>query len=71
MVGNVGDRPSSPLSASAKRSLRAAIDDTPERPEPGHIRRNNDGPNPSDCDTSTSLQHEDVESSRRRAMQHA
>eukprot|EP00965_Chrysotila_dentata_P252748 6210851-Pleurochrysis_carterae.AAC.1 len=71
MDGDAGDRPSSPLSASAKRSLRAAIDGTPERPEPGRIRGNNDGPNPPDCDPSTSLQHEDVESSRRRAMQHA
>eukprot|EP00965_Chrysotila_dentata_P255977 6212395-Pleurochrysis_carterae.AAC.2 len=38
MDGDPGGRPSPPPSASAKRSLRTAIDGTPERPEPGRSR---------------------------------
>eukprot|EP00965_Chrysotila_dentata_P088608 2926156-Pleurochrysis_carterae.AAC.1 len=48
MDGDARDRPPSPPAASAKRSLRAAIDGTPERPDPGRSRGNDDGPSQPD-----------------------
>eukprot|EP00965_Chrysotila_dentata_P262869 6214694-Pleurochrysis_carterae.AAC.1 len=36
------DSGSPPPSASAKRSLRTAIDGTPDRPDPGRVLGNND-----------------------------
>eukprot|EP00965_Chrysotila_dentata_P104205 3441136-Pleurochrysis_carterae.AAC.4 len=44
MDADARDRPSSLSAASAKRSLRAAIDGTPDRKEPGRTRGNNEGP---------------------------
>mmetsp|Transcript_22088 Transcript_22088/g.46658 ORF Transcript_22088/g.46658 Transcript_22088/m.46658 type:complete len:369 (-) Transcript_22088:103-1209(-) len=64
MDGDAGDRPSSPPSVSAKRSLRAAINGTPERPDAERVRGNKDRPYPPDNDSASSLNHADVESSR-------
>eukprot|EP00965_Chrysotila_dentata_P082992 2738002-Pleurochrysis_carterae.AAC.1 len=42
MDASARDSPSLPPSASAKRSLQAAIDSPPERPDPGRPREHKD-----------------------------
>eukprot|EP00965_Chrysotila_dentata_P026559 879930-Pleurochrysis_carterae.AAC.4 len=67
MDGDAGDRPSPSPSASAKRSLRTAIDGTPDRPERGRSRGNDGGPERPDSNSLSDKFGTDVDSTRRGA----
>eukprot|EP00965_Chrysotila_dentata_P154943 5119786-Pleurochrysis_carterae.AAC.2 len=58
------DSPSSPPAASAKRSLRAAIDGPPDRPDPGRVQGNGAGPIRLDSNPPSSIHGHEINSSK-------